>query len=161
MSRTWRRVPLAARALVLLVVAIGATFVIVTQRDVAASGGRALGPGPVTVQLDVEHSRFRPTTLRVRAHTEVRFVVVNHDPIGHELIVGDGRLHARHAQGTEPWHPPRPGEVSVGANARASTTYVFHEPGTVVYACHLPGHFEFGMHGRVVVTGLSRTDAGA
>ena len=35
----------------------------------------ALGPGPVTVLVDVEHSRFEPSYLRVVAGTEVRFVV--------------------------------------------------------------------------------------
>jgi uncharacterized cupredoxin-like copper-binding protein len=41
--------------------------------------------------------------------------------------------------------------VSVAPGVRASTTFSFHEPGTVLYACHLPGHFAYGMHGRVVV----------
>ena len=76
---------------------------------------------------------------------------MNRDPIGHELIVGDGEVHARHELGNEPTHPPVPGEVSVAAHSRASTTYAFHEPGTVLYACHLPGHFAYGMRGRVVV----------
>ena len=100
----------------------------------------------------MHHSRFSQRVVRVRPHTEVRFVVVNRDPIGHELIVGDGEVHARHESGTEPSHPPRPGEVSVAAHSRASTTYMFHEPGTVLYACHLPGHFAYGMRGRVIVT---------
>jgi uncharacterized cupredoxin-like copper-binding protein len=87
----------------------------------------------------------------VRPHTEVRFVVVNHDPINHELIVGAAEVHDRHEHGTEPAHDPRPGEVSVAPDARASTTFWFHEEGTVLYACHLPGHLAYGMHGQVVV----------
>ncbi len=66
------------------------------------------------------------------------FVVVNHDPIGHELIVGGPDVQARHANGHEAYHPPVSGEVSVPADGRASTTYVFHAPGPVEYACHLP-----------------------
>ena len=116
-----------------------------------ADRGEVLGPGPVTVELDVRHSRFSPRVVRVRPHTDVRFVVVNHDPIGHELIVGSAEVHERHEHGTEPVHDPRPGEVSVAADARASTTFGFHEPGTVGYACHLPGHLAYGMQGRVVV----------
>jgi uncharacterized cupredoxin-like copper-binding protein len=49
-----------------------------------------------------------------------------------------------------------PGEVSVPADARASTTYAFHAPGTVEYACHLPGHYQYGMHAAVVVVGEPR-----
>ena len=31
------------------------------------------------------------------------------------------------------------------------TTYVFDEPGDVEMACHLPGHYDFGMRGEVEV----------
>jgi uncharacterized cupredoxin-like copper-binding protein len=87
----------------------------------------------------------------VRPHTDVRFVVVNHDPIGHELIVGGPDVQARHASGHEAYHPPVSGEVSVPADGRASTTYSFHVPGPVEYACHLPGHYQYGMHGIIEV----------
>jgi uncharacterized cupredoxin-like copper-binding protein len=122
---------------------------------VALAGDRpsppALGPGDVTVQLDVEHTRFRPDGLRVVEGTRVRFVVVNGDPINHELIVGGADVHARHADGTESEHPSIPGEVSVGPNGTAITTFTFDEPGTFEFACHLPGHYEYGMHGDVEV----------
>ena len=52
---------------------------------------------------------------------------------------------------------PVVGEVSVPADARASTTYAFHAPGPVEFACHLPGHYQYGMHGIVLVTRDSRS----
>ncbi|HEY8523627.1 MAG TPA: plastocyanin/azurin family copper-binding protein [Acidimicrobiales bacterium] len=110
-----------------------------------------LGPGRVTVTLDVEHSRFVPDELRVVAGTEVRFVLANGDPINHELIVGPPDVHARHESGTHARHGPVPGEVSVGPNDEAATTYRFDEPGTVEFACHLPGHYDYGMRGTVEV----------
>ena len=72
-----------------------------------------LGPGDVTVTLTIHHSHFSPDHVSVRPGTTVRFVVHNTDPIGHELIVGDAEVHRRHEAGTEPVHPPRPGEISV------------------------------------------------
>jgi uncharacterized cupredoxin-like copper-binding protein len=33
----------------------------------------------------------------------------------------------------------------------AATAYTFHTPGVVLFACHLPGHFAYGMVGEVVV----------
>jgi uncharacterized cupredoxin-like copper-binding protein len=110
-----------------------------------------LGPGTVRVVLDVGYSRFTPDHLVVRQGTLVRFVVRNHDPIRHELIVGPREVHARHATGHEATHPPVPGEVSVEPNAVAETFYTFDQTGSVVFACHLPGHFEYGMHGEVEV----------
>jgi uncharacterized cupredoxin-like copper-binding protein len=115
----------------------------------------ALGPGTVTVEVELHHSRFRPSRLRVVEGTTVRFVVHNTDPIDHELIVGDAAVHRRHERGTEPFHPPKPGEVSVSAGTTAQTTYHFHERGTVVMACHLPRHLDYGMRGEVEVVAAS------
>jgi uncharacterized cupredoxin-like copper-binding protein len=110
-----------------------------------------LGPGTVTVVVDIEHSHFSPSSLRVVAGTEVRFVVSNHDPIAHEFIVGPPDVHARHRNGTEPKHDPRPGEMSLAPDEQAVTTYLFDAPGIVEMACHLPGHYDYGMHGNVEV----------
>ena len=117
------------------------------------AGGRAavLGPGTVDVVLDVDYTRFAPDHLVVRQGTIVRFVLRNHDPIRHEFIVGPPEVHARHAAGREAIHPPIPGEVTVEPNATAETVYQFDDAGTVVFACHLPGHLEYGMHGTVEV----------
>ncbi len=113
--------------------------------------GEALGPGTVTVTLHVEHTRFSDDRVVVRPGTEVRFVVVNGDPMNHELIVGPQEVHDLHELGNHAQHPPVPGEVSVGPNAEAETTYRFDQPGDVVFACHLPGHFAYGMRGVVTV----------
>jgi uncharacterized cupredoxin-like copper-binding protein len=111
----------------------------------------ALGPGLATVGLGIEHSAFSRQHVRVRAGTTIQFIVRNGDPIVHELIVGDDAVHARHATGREAAHPPVPGEVSVAPGDTAVTTYRFDQPGTVVFACHLPGHLEYGMQGTIEV----------
>ena len=112
---------------------------------------RPLGPETVTVRIDVEHSRFTPAELDVRRGTKVRFVVDNDDPINHELIVGSPAVHDRHRDGAEAKHSPVPGEVSVAAGHSAVTSYTFTTPGRVEFACHLPGHYDYGMRGTVNV----------
>jgi uncharacterized cupredoxin-like copper-binding protein len=144
------------RFLPAFVVAAVVATAIFTGGLVAAAGGGGggpLGPGSVTVALHVEHTRFSEEKIVVRPGTEVRFVVVNEDPINHELIVGPDDVHAVHEAGQHAQHPAVPGELSVGPNAEAETTYQFDEPGEVVFACHLPGHFAYGMHGVVEVVG--------
>jgi uncharacterized cupredoxin-like copper-binding protein len=116
-----------------------------------ASRPAPLGPGLVTVELEMHHSRFSPDEIRVYQGTLVRFEVVNRDPIHHELIVGPDRVHAIHESGHDAHHPPVPGEVSVKPGERGLTTYRFDGTGTVVFACHLPGHFTYGMSGRIEV----------
>lgn len=117
----------------------------------------ALGPGQVTVVVDLEHSRLHPSHLRVQAGTTVRFVVDNRDPINHELIVGPPHVHDRHRDGTESAHGAVPGEVSVPLLDTATTTYAFDTVGTIEMACHLPGHYDAGMRGVVEVVAAADT----
>lgn len=145
------RLLIAAVSAVVVVLGAGALVLASAGASSARSEHAILGPGRVTVTLRIEHSRFEAPPIRVRPHTEVRFVVVNRDPIGHELIVGGPDVQERHENGHEASHPPVPGEVSVPAEGRASTTYWFHTSGPVEYACHLPGHHQYGMHGIVRV----------
>ena len=65
--------------------------------------------------------------------------------------MGVAEVHRRHAAGSERRHPPVPGEVSIAPGDTAMTFYEFNEPGTVVYACHLPGHEAYGMTGTIEV----------
>ncbi|MGQ0432216.1 MAG: plastocyanin/azurin family copper-binding protein [Microthrixaceae bacterium] len=135
-------------------VAISAGLLVATLGYVlAASHGQepALGPGVVTVEVRIQHSRFDLVDLRVHEGTVVQFVVRNADPIDHELVIGDGEVHRRHAAGSERVHPPTPGELSVGPGDTAMTFYGFDVPGTVVYTCHLPGHEAYGMTGTIEV----------
>jgi uncharacterized cupredoxin-like copper-binding protein len=131
------------------------TAIVVTASAYAvdAAGGEqtALGPGVVTVEVGIHHSRFDIGALQVREGTLVQFVVRNDDPIDHELVVGDPEVHRRHANGSERRHPPVPGEVSIAPGDTSMTFYEFTEAGTVVYACHLPGHEAYGMTGEIEV----------
>jgi uncharacterized cupredoxin-like copper-binding protein len=131
-----------------------ATVIVVAGAAGCARGDAAepRTPEDRTVELRVHHSRFVPALVSVPAGTHVRFVVRNDDPIDHELIVGDERVQLHHEKGTEAWHPPRPGEVSVAAGALATTTFTFTTPGTMEFACHVPGHYAYGMRGVVTVT---------
>jgi uncharacterized cupredoxin-like copper-binding protein len=134
--------------------AVGAgALVATTGYAIEASGAERelLGPGVVTVEVRIDHSAFDIGSLRVREGTLVEFVVQNDDPIDHELVVGDADVHARHADGSERRHPPVPGEVSIAPGDRAMTFYEFTEAGSVVYACHLPGHVAYGMEGTIEV----------
>jgi uncharacterized cupredoxin-like copper-binding protein len=107
--------------------------------------------GEQTVTLTARWSRFAPERLEVPAGTTVRFVVRNEDPIAHELIVGDEAVQDVHEKGTEAHHGERPGEVSVPAGATVETTFRFDRRGTVLFGCHLPGHWAYGMRGTIEV----------
>jgi uncharacterized cupredoxin-like copper-binding protein len=103
--------------------------------------------------MTIHYSRFDPASLQVEPGETVRFVVTNTDPIDHEFLVGDAEMQEIHEKGTEAHHGARPGEISVPAGATVETTFTF--PSTLApgweFACHLPGHYDFGMHGPITL----------
>jgi uncharacterized cupredoxin-like copper-binding protein len=118
----------------------------------AATRGDAARANDGTFRITIRYSEFRPDRLAVRPGETVRFVLVNRDPIDHEFILGDERVQRVHEEGTEAHHAPRPGEVSVPAGGTVVTTYTFpDEPDELIFGCHLPGHYDFGMRGTVAV----------
>jgi uncharacterized cupredoxin-like copper-binding protein len=128
-----------------LVLAIALVAVAAACRPAAADEGIE------TVEITIHYSRFDPSTLEFPPGTTVRFVVHNTDPIDHEFILGDTWVQDVHELGTEAHHPPRPGEMSVPAATTRTTTYTLTNPGTLIFGCHLPGHYAFGMRGLVTV----------
>ena len=140
--------------------AVAAVAVVLVAVVMVAGAGGAGGRGrqpdrrTVTVHLTAHYSRFSPATVDVRPGTTVTFVIRNLDPIDHEFIIGGPEVHARHEVGREAHHHGEvPGEISVPAGTTASTTWTAPAGmGTVVFACHLPGHFAYGMAGVVRVS---------
>jgi uncharacterized cupredoxin-like copper-binding protein len=133
----------AAAAAVALTLLVGAA---------AASRGAAARANDGTVRITIHYSKFEPTGLAVEPGETVRFVIVNTDPIDHEFILGHREVQRVHEEGTEARHAPRPGEISVPAGETVITTYTFPEiSGTLIFGCHLPGHYAFGMRGTVTV----------
>ena len=119
----------------------------------AAACAAAGADQPRTITITIHHSQFDPGGIAARTGETVRFVIRNTDPIDHEFILGDQGVQIRHENGTEPYHPPRPGEVTIGAGQVAETTFTFGDPNVpVTYACHLPGHLAFGMQGAVRIS---------
>ena len=107
--------------------------------------------GDTSVQVKIRFSRFIPDHFEFRAGSTVTFVVTNRDPIDHEFIIGDEHVQQIHEEGTEAHHGAKPGEISIPAGETRSTTYTFAQPGRLLIGCHLPGHYDFGMVGDVVV----------
>jgi uncharacterized cupredoxin-like copper-binding protein len=115
----------------------------------ASSGG---GPATRTVLVRIHYSAFDRGAIDVEPGQTIRFVVENADPIDHEFIVGDEGVQLVHEEGTESHHAPRAGEVSIPAGETVATTMTFPSaPQTLIFGCHLPGHYAYGMHGEIRV----------
>jgi len=118
---------------------------------VACGGEVAASPGHQILEITIHHSRFIPSAVRVRPGATVRFVVHNTDPIEHELIVGNEATQQLHEVGTDTLHQG-PGAVSVRPGTTAETTYTFPASGSLLFGCHLPGHWAYGMRGTITIS---------
>ena len=127
----------------------------------AALAAPACSGGPAAVrqvQVSIRYSHFSPARLEVPRGSTVRFTVTNSDPIDHEFILGDDALQQREETGTDTVHGGAvPGMISVPAGSTVATVVSFRERapagGTLVYACHLPGHYAYGMRGTLRLVG--------
>jgi uncharacterized cupredoxin-like copper-binding protein len=128
-----------------------AAVLLAAAAALAGCGSRAAAGQPRRVVVTIRHSAYEPARIAVRPGETVTFVLRNTDPIDHEFILGDEAVQLRHENGTEAHHGTVPGEVSVPAGREASTTYTFSGSRPLEFACHLPGHYAYGMRGPVLV----------
>lgn len=130
-------------------------------RDAAAPERKPFGqpgdPKAVTRTLNVEMNdamRFTPARLEVRQDETVRFIVKNTGRTMHEMVLGTmAGLKAHHDLMKK--HPgmehDEPYMVHVAPGRSESIFWQFTRLGEFYYGCLIPGHFEAGMIGRVVV----------
>ncbi len=97
---------------------------------------------------------FRPDRLDVARGAAVRFVVHNAGALTHEFVIGDAAENAAHkammAQMPDMEHDD-PNAKTLAPGATATLLWRFTHAGRFEFACLLPGHYEAGMHGEVVV----------
>ena len=116
----------------------------------AACAPASAAPTVRTAHVTIHYSAYSLTNLHVEPGETIRFVVANTDPIDHEFIIGDGAVQVAHELGTEAYHPPRPGEITILAGETVETTLTFGDR-DLLFGCHLPGHYAYGMRGAIEV----------
>jgi uncharacterized cupredoxin-like copper-binding protein len=88
--------------------------------------------------------RLLPAAVTVQAGETITFQVTTMGPVVHEFMVGPAADVAADKAGT-------PEIADLGMMQTKSLTYTFTGPGPFAFACHVPGHFEAGMSGTIVV----------
>ena len=94
--------------------------------------------------------KFDPPELEVSAGETVTFEVTNDGSTDHEFVLGDAAYQKAHGPATEGMMHDGNG-VFLEPGATETVTWTFSEPGEVLYACHVNGHYEAGMVGRITV----------
>jgi len=109
-----------------------------------------------TVVINMDDSlRFAPAHWEAKEGEALRLVVINSGTVRHELVIGQEKELAEHAQlmrGAPHGHHHMDNAVSVEPGQAALLPWSFKTPGTWGMACFEPGHFEAGMVGHITVT---------
>jgi len=110
------------------------------------------------VEITMRDISFEPSSLKVKAGQTVRFVVTNKSEIEHELALGDAATQIAHrkemaemAEHGGAMHHGDPNAVSVEPGKTAELIWRFTRAGNVEFDCNVPGHYEAGMKGVIVV----------
>jgi uncharacterized cupredoxin-like copper-binding protein len=118
-------------------------------------------PGDVTsidrlikvVQLD--SFRFDPNDISISAGDTIRFRISNEGTLPHEFVLGDKEFQEEHerlmGEVEGEMRADTPSSINVEPGAQQSLTWTFTDPGTVLFACHVLGHYAAGMVGTVHV----------
>jgi uncharacterized cupredoxin-like copper-binding protein len=119
--------------------------------------GRASDPKKAkrTVRVDMSDTmRFSPAELEVGKGDTVRFIVRNSGKQRHEMVLGameDLKEHAALMRKHPGMEHDEPWIAHVAPGKTSELGWQFTQPGTYYYGCLIPGHFEAGMIGKVIV----------
>ena len=117
--------------------------------------GAALLPactsGTQMITVDMRFSHYTPVAIRVHKGETVRFKLVNQDPITHEFIIGDAALQQRFELSHPENHNGKPGQATVTPGETRYLSFTFATAGSLIFACHRPGHYAYGMRGTITV----------
>ena len=107
----------------------------------------------ITVNM-ADTMRFTPGEITVKQGETVKFVVRNGGKVMHEMVIGTEEELKKHAELMKK-HPgmehEEPYMAHVKPGAKEEIVWTFTKPGTYMYGCLIPGHFEAGMKGAIKV----------
>ena len=119
--------------------------------------GRAGDPKRVNRAVRVDMSdamRFSPAEIRVKRGETVRFTVKNSGKQLHEMVLGSMTELKEHAEMMKKFpgmEHDEPYMVHVRPGRSERLVWQFTKPGEFYYGCLIPGHFEAGMVGKIIV----------
>lgn len=108
-----------------------------------------------TIRIDMSDKlRFSPASLAIKRGETVKFVVTNSGKAMHEMVLGSMTELKEHAEMMRK-HPgmehDEPYMAHVAPGKSETMVWQFSKAGEFHFGCLVPGHFEAGMVGKIVV----------
>jgi len=115
-----------------------ATLITALSLILAACGGGGgdspSGPAPLNVTIHGQDIKFDVTEIKAKVGQQINVTYINDGTLEHNFII----------EGLVPEKKLEPGET-------ATFSFTPTSAGTLEYHCTVPGHFEAGMYGKVIV----------
>ena len=109
-----------------------------------------------TVHVNLlDEPRFQPSNIDVRMGQTVAFRITNVGQTAHEFVLGDGNYQLAHeasmgemegAMSTD-----APNAIALRPGETKTLVWTFTDAGSVLYGCHVSGHYAAGMVGAITV----------
>ncbi|HEU0202485.1 MAG TPA: cupredoxin family protein [Burkholderiaceae bacterium] len=119
--------------------------------------GRTGDPAKVARTIAIhgtDNMKYSPKVIKVKQGETIRFVVGNKGKLMHETVLGTMDELKEHAE----WMKKNPGMeheepymTHIGPGETGEIIWQFTNAGEFHFACLIPGHFEGGMVGKIVV----------
>lgn len=110
-----------------------------------------------TIEITMSDAmRFAPDRIEVKQGETVRFVVRNTGGVLHEMVIGtpaELQAHAALMKRFPNMEHDEPYMSHVPAGQQGEMVWNFNRAGSFQFACLVPGHFEAGMVGTILVRG--------
>ena len=153
--------PVVAVALVGLAFPLGGYFPVLAHENhehfSAGEPGDPQKPSrtvKVSMLEEGERMLFDPPSFEVRQGEQIRFVLFNEGSEYHEFVLAthaENRKHADFMKKFPNMEHNDPNAKRLSALSSGELLWKFIRRGEFEYACLIPGHFQAGMHGKIIV----------
>jgi len=123
------------------------------QFDWGTSGDLKKVDRTITISM-TDNMRFTPEKINVKLNETVKFVVMNNGKVLHEFVIGTQGALNHHAKMMEKFPGmahDSPYMAHVKSGKGGEVVWNFNRAGQFEFACLLPGHFQAGMKGTIIV----------
>jgi uncharacterized cupredoxin-like copper-binding protein len=130
-----------------------ASPIVKEQKDWGIAGEGARAKRTIAVRM-LDTMRFEPAHIDVRLDETVRFTVRNTGKVMHEFVIGtkaENEAHAALMMKFPDMEHDEPYMAHVAPGKTERIVWQFTKPGEFYYGCLVPGHFEAGMIGKLIV----------
>lgn len=124
------------------------------------AGNRAQVNKTIEVRMVEQSGRmlFQPPSITINRGDTVRFIVRNVGELEHEMVIDtlEGTNYKLQMQANPDMEHADPNAVRVESKKDGEIIWKFTHSGVFEYVCLIPGHYEAGMHGRIMFANTGR-----